>query len=219
MNKEQHLSFEKISEQYDLVKDGKQLSEEHLANCELCSKGLKDIALTVDYLVSFNSRIQIKDSDKFVKMTMTKCRNNKIKNLSQHRYFKHGAIAAAAAVVLVIAAPQIRKSPKVAPTIAENKAANAVSDNAIALKADSIEQVVYFLKKNNIAIIAVEKNKVRVRSTYRSFLNLKNAAESSLDNHVNFINSSNLNLAGTAAGQDMYIPGGDRVVSYDIFMQ
>lgn len=217
--KNKHLEFEQISEQYDLVKSGDGLNNTHLSDCEKCSGELKNIAHSIDLLKSFDRCIVLRDPERFTSITMRMCTRKNIldfKNVTDHKYFKHGAAAAVAAVFLMIAVPALM--PDKSPQLADNSqnSTNAHSDTEISITADSVEELVYFLKKNNIRVQSVNKDSVTLRAKYRTFLQLKNAADVAPDRNLNILWRNGLSLAGTASGGNMYVPGGDRIIEFKL---
>lgn len=218
--KEKHLKFEEISEFYDTVKSGADVSNDHLEECDVCRGELKKLNDCIE-MVSVYRNIKIVDPDVFIGETLKKCRKSKIKLIFQNKKFlKHAGAAVAAAFVLVLFLPgffnKTESTKNTEQLIAEAKLPAEPGENEIYLKAENIEQIVFFLKKYNFKIVSYDENKIEVESKYRNFLNLKSAVESIQDNHVNFLRNKDFSLAGTAANGDMYIPGADRKIRFYI---
>ncbi len=217
MNKK-HLSFEEISEQYDFTRSNNCVSNEHLRECSDCIDELKKLSRCIESLGGYK-KITIIDTDSFMRDVLAECKKKRIRILWANSFYRHSIYAAAAVIVVIMLVPFItpNTSEKKQTFLAENSI--DLNETEIAVNSENTDEVVYFLKRNNFRIISVEKDRVIAESRYRDFIHLKNTLEGSLDNNFNFLNKRNLSLAGTSAGNNVYIPGGDRAITFSIIIK
>ncbi|MBN1501489.1 MAG: hypothetical protein JW982_15120 [Spirochaetes bacterium] len=213
-----HMSFEEISDQYDSIRDGSDFQNEHLSECAECLKELKVLSNCIGSLSGYK-KIVIVDTDMFMSDVLSGCRKKRIKLLWSNSYYRHSFFAAAAVAAVILVVPFVTSNIPVRSdgVIAENT--TELKETEIAVDSESTDEVIYFLKRNNFRIVSVENDRVIAESRYKDFLHLKNAVEGGVDNSLNFVSKSYLSMAGTASGNNMYIPGGDRVIRFSIIIK